>query len=414
MSIQPFTPNAVEGFWQNLERQAGHTIVPAEQFSLSAYMMRSPEDEEKRRKNAAEFEAAIRQSEIAAAEYRALCEAAQQMWRRAWEEKGRTTSLVLAPGGPLCAKLRHAIALDPERPEAYQILAQVLERHDVTEALECHLSAMEFTDPDTLGWAASVAGAFGCLVHPVCEGARRQLEWWNDEDLKDLSGRVVAVDSGSGAALQMRGDVLDGRLGLWEIQHRTAMEMLEAEAALLAAAAKCPPVPENVLAIQKLKQRARECQRMAREDLNAANMPRLAAEESYAPAAAKPKGSMPLTSSKPRWEQKEPPTTGRSQLRPSNVARAMHYLKDSRALPDESGEEARQYRRRAVRAAEADDSDSDDELSKRNAAVPKPTWDAKVYKKPGLIGHDLVTPASKIRQPAYQQRYLSSNPRLDW
>ena len=65
-------------------------------------------------------------------------------------------------------------------------------------------------------------------------------EWWNDEELKALSARVVRAAPDELEAHQMRADVLSGQGGAWEAGPRSAAELKEAATHYDRAAALCP------------------------------------------------------------------------------------------------------------------------------------------------------------------------------
>ena len=54
------------------------------------------------------------------------------------------------------------------------------------------LKAMELCEDDTKDWADSAACAFDLLKTDQCREEPKP-EWWNDEGLKALSARLVAV-----------------------------------------------------------------------------------------------------------------------------------------------------------------------------------------------------------------------------
>ena len=74
-------------------------------------------------------------------------------------------------------------------------------------------------------------------------------EWWNDEELKALSARVVRAAPDYGQANQMRAGVLSGMTGAWEAGPRSAAELKEAATHFERAAALHPaPAVKAVLA----------------------------------------------------------------------------------------------------------------------------------------------------------------------
>ena len=64
-------------------------------------------------------------------------------------------------------------------------------------------------------------------------------EWWNDEELKALSARVVRAAPNAESANQMRAIVLRGHNAAWEAGPRSAAEYKKAAAHYERAAALC-------------------------------------------------------------------------------------------------------------------------------------------------------------------------------
>ena len=92
------------------------------------------------------------------------------------------------------------------------------------------LKAMELEEDGTEHWAVSVAQAFDLLKHPVCDEVPKP-EWWNDEALKALSARVVALAPDKPESCSMRAGVLGGDAlskAPWYAAPRTAAEIKEA------------------------------------------------------------------------------------------------------------------------------------------------------------------------------------------
>ena len=73
------------------------------------------------------------------------------------------------------------------------------------------------------GWAEATAWAFDVLTEEPCDAVAKP-EWWNDEELKALSARVVRVAPNDAGAIQMRAMVLAGRSGS-EAGPRSAAEL---------------------------------------------------------------------------------------------------------------------------------------------------------------------------------------------
>ena len=89
------------------------------------------------------------------------------------------------------------------------------------------------------GWGRATAWAFSMLAREVCAEVAKP-EWWNDEELKVLSARVVRAAPDGLAANQMRAIVLDGQFDTWEAGPRSAAELREAATHFDRAAALCP------------------------------------------------------------------------------------------------------------------------------------------------------------------------------
>eukprot|EP00964_Phaeocystis_antarctica_P161794 scaffold134599_cov109-Phaeocystis_antarctica.AAC.1 len=136
---------------------------------------------------------------------------------------------------------REAIALRPDSPEAYHGLGAALGNsgHHV-EAAQRHLEAKERYPAGSHGWAKNTAAAFDMLTR---EGGAEvaKPEWWNDEELKALSARVVRAAPDDAQTNDMRAMVLSGRsYGTWEAGPRSAAELKEAAAHYDRTAALCP------------------------------------------------------------------------------------------------------------------------------------------------------------------------------
>ena len=94
------------------------------------------------------------------------------------------------------------------------------------------LKSMELHEEGTEPWADAAAGAFDLLKHPDCDEVPKP-EWWNDEALKALSARVVALapDYHQSCCMRARvlcGDVIFSDGAQWEVGLRTAAEIKEA------------------------------------------------------------------------------------------------------------------------------------------------------------------------------------------
>ena len=111
------------------------------------------------------------------------------------------------------------------------------------EAKERHLTGSE-------GWAQATARAICMLAQEECAEAAKP-EWWNDEELKTLSVRVVRVLPDEVHVHQMRAVVLTGQSSAWEEGPRSAAEVKEAATHFERAAALCPaPAVKTMFADQ--------------------------------------------------------------------------------------------------------------------------------------------------------------------
>jgi len=184
---------------------------------------------------------------------------------------------------------RRLIKEQPENPVAYLNLAVVLEQSGrLAEAAPMFLKAMEFYDDGTKDWAESAGSAFELLKTPDCRDVPTP-EWWNDEALKALSARVVALAPDHSRSCRMRARVLSGDTLIqaqWNAGPRTAAEIKEAATWYRHAARTCR-VPAADQACERM---AQECDEiadplLAKEEAEAAKA-RAAAEAEAAKARA--------------------------------------------------------------------------------------------------------------------------------
>jgi len=110
--------------------------------------------------------------------------------------------------------LRDPLAQRGARPRVYR------RRHSGTSPPpQRNLEAMERYPVGSEGWAEATAYAFDMLRHEECAEVAKP-EWWNDEELKALSARVVRAAPNALVTNQMRGIVccagvmVRGRRGL--------------------------------------------------------------------------------------------------------------------------------------------------------------------------------------------------------
>ena len=164
---------------------------------------------------------------------------AEQVARRAEEtgdEFGKRCAAAVALGaeGNYHAAVkawRKLVKERPDLPAPYHNLANVLVRSSRwAEAAQMYLKTMELYDDGTEGWAEAAASAFDLLKQPACREVPKP-EWWNDEGLKAVSARVVALSPGKTQPCAMRAHVLSGDTlgkGEWNTCPRTAEEIKEA------------------------------------------------------------------------------------------------------------------------------------------------------------------------------------------
>jgi tetratricopeptide (TPR) repeat protein len=164
-------------------------------------------------------------------------------------ETGDAYDELLAEGGRYLSKedtrraaraYREAIALRPDEPAAYFNLGAALGNSEhIVEAAQRYLEAKERYPVGSEGWAAATATAFTMLIQEACAEVAKP-EWWNDEELKALSARVVRAAPDELEAHRIRAAVLAAQLAAWEAGPRSAAELMEAAAHYERAAALCP------------------------------------------------------------------------------------------------------------------------------------------------------------------------------
>ena len=124
-------------------------------------------------------------------------------------------------------------------PEAYFNLGAALanSRH-VVEAAQRFVEAKQRYPLGSEKWAQVTAWAFSMLTEEECAEVAKP-EWWNDEGLKALSGRVLRAAPNDQVANLMRAEVLYASRGCrsWDEGPRSAAELEEAAAYFEQAAA---------------------------------------------------------------------------------------------------------------------------------------------------------------------------------
>jgi len=167
---------------------------------------------------------------------RSLAEAEARLAERTGDEIDKRFAAALALNAEgdhnAAAKAwRKLIKQSPDEPGAYHNLANVMHRsRRLVEAAPMFLKAMELRGDGTEDWAHSAAAAFDLLKTPDCDEMPKP-EWWNDEALKALSARVVAVAPDKAQTCAMRARVLCGDARCkapWNAGPRTAAEIKEA------------------------------------------------------------------------------------------------------------------------------------------------------------------------------------------
>ena len=123
---------------------------------------------------------------------------------------------------------RKAIALEPDEPVAYFNLGNALSQsgHKV-EAAQRFLEARERFPVGSKHFAMATAIAFEKLILEQCAEVAKP-DWWNDEELKAVSARVVRAAPNDALANSMRAMALCGQCGAWEAGPRSAADLTEA------------------------------------------------------------------------------------------------------------------------------------------------------------------------------------------
>eukprot|EP00964_Phaeocystis_antarctica_P009626 scaffold5239_cov66-Phaeocystis_antarctica.AAC.1 len=181
---------------------------------------------------------------------------------------------------------REAIALRPDRPEAYASLGVSLNNSaHYAEAAQRLLEATERYPVDSEVWAQATAVAFEKLMLKACAEVAKP-EWWNDDGLKALSARVVRAAADDGQANQMRALVLSGHCDVWEAGPRSPAELEEAATHYERAAALHPtPAGKAALAGQAVR-----CRRQAEAFAPANYSPSSRSAKSLHDAHRRPRG----------------------------------------------------------------------------------------------------------------------------
>ena len=185
-------------------------------------------------------------------------------------QSGDEYQALLAEGGRYASKAdwrkaartcREAIALSPDRPTAYANLgAALLNSGHIVEAAQRLLEARERYPVGEQQWAETTAAIFNLLRKRECDEVAKP-KWWNDEELKALSARVVRAAPDWEGSIRMRAAVLGGvGSDFWGgAGPRSAVELREAAVHYERAGALCdaPVVTANFVDL------ARRCRSQA-------------------------------------------------------------------------------------------------------------------------------------------------------
>ena len=106
------------------------------------------------------------------------------------------------------------------------------------EAAQRYLEAKERYPVGSVYWAEATALAYNMLQQKECAEVAKP-EWWNDEELKALSAKVVRAAPNNRAANKMQAGVLRGRCSAWAAGPRSAAELKKAAVHFDRAAALC-------------------------------------------------------------------------------------------------------------------------------------------------------------------------------
>ena len=106
------------------------------------------------------------------------------------------------------------------------------------EAAQRFLEAKERSPVGSEPWAKATACAFDTLRQEECAEVAKP-EWWNDEELKALSARVLRAAPNDRSVIYMRANVLSGAFNAWKAGPRSAGELKEAATLSDRSAALC-------------------------------------------------------------------------------------------------------------------------------------------------------------------------------
>ena len=129
-----------------------------------------------------------------------------------YQELLRAAATQSSESEPDCAKveatLHAAIALEPDNPLAYHMIAVTRGRlNDHVGAAEAFVQASDRYPRPSAEWAETAAAAFVRLTRKESAAAPKP-RWWTDESLLEVSRQAVEAAPESGGAWQMRATVL--------------------------------------------------------------------------------------------------------------------------------------------------------------------------------------------------------------
>ena len=108
-----------------------------------------------------------------------------------------------------------------------------------SRAALCYLEAQKLAPEGSGCWAQATATAFDLLRLKECNAVTKP-RWWNDEELKIVSARVVVAAPNFEGTHHMLAVVLSGLCdGVWEVGPRSAAELKDAAAHFELSVALC-------------------------------------------------------------------------------------------------------------------------------------------------------------------------------
>lgn len=143
--------------------------------------------------------------------------------------RGKELSLKEGDYKAAAKKLRKAIKLDPEKPDAYYGLGGAYHNsNQFPQAAECFVDALD-REPkkDSFEWAL-IAGSAYCAIRR-CISSRLKVElptWWNHATLIEMSDKMVAAAPDQPRVWTMRGEILMGSIFAEQVRIEHQQEAL--------------------------------------------------------------------------------------------------------------------------------------------------------------------------------------------